>query len=526
MRTFGILLHISSLPSAFGIGDLGPAAHAFARALGSAGAGVWQFLPLNPTSGANGHSPYSSPSAFAGNTLFISPEWLLRDGYLAPGEPDAGLFLPAPDAGQDRVDFEAAVRSRARLLSMAYEHSRRRLEEHADFLRFCREHEYWLHDYARFVTLKDQHEGRAWMDWPDDLRRRDFSALERWDAHAFSAMQREKFAQYLFFSQWRELRAVCAREKVRLLADVPLYVTMDSADVWANPHLFNLDGDLRPVAVSGVPPDYFSATGQRWGSPLYRWDVLEKDDFSWWKQRLAHVLLLADMARLDHFRGFCGYWVIPAEEETAVKGAWKKAPGQAFFASLQRHFNGLPFVAEDLGVITRDVRETIRTYALPGMHVLQFAFAGPDPAFNPSVPHLHTQRSVVYTGTHDNAPTRGWFTTVESGERDAMLRYAGKTGREAMPEDQATPLLTRLAFASVADTAIVPMQDALNLGMDSRMNVPGIARGNWSWRMRPEEADPGRLAWLADLARTYGRLPAPPQEDEGKPLYGEDDGSS
>ncbi|MDR2075795.1 MAG: 4-alpha-glucanotransferase [Desulfovibrio sp.] len=520
MRAFGILLHISSLPSAFGIGDLGPAAHDFARALGSAGAGVWQFLPLNPTSGGNGHSPYACLSAFAGNTLLISPEWLARDGYLSPGD----LRIPHPAADQDRVDFEAVVRHRADLLSLACARSLSRLEEDAKFLRFCREHASWLHDYARFVTLKEHHGGRSWLDWPDDLRRRDPAALERWDGYAFSALRREKFAQYLFFSQWRELRAVCAREKIRLLADVPIYVPLDSADVWANPHLFNLDEDLRPLTVSGVPPDYFSATGQRWGSPLYRWDVLEKDDFAWWKQRLAHVLLLADTARLDHFRGFCGYWAIPAAEETAVNGVWKKAPGQAFFASMRRHFNGLPFVAENLGVITRDVRQAIQDFALPGMHVLQFAFAGPDPAFNPAVPHLHTPCSVVYTGTHDNAPTRGWFSTVGAGEREALLRYAGKSDPEnqSLPEDQAAPLLTRLAFASVADTAIVPMQDALNLGLDSRMNVPGLSGGNWSWRLRPGEADPGRLAWLTDLARIYGRLPPPPREEEEETFYGED----
>ncbi|MDR2160842.1 MAG: 4-alpha-glucanotransferase [Desulfovibrio sp.] len=517
MRAFGILLHISSLPSAFAIGDLGPAAHSFARALGEAGAGFWQFLPINPTSSANGHSPYSSPSAFAGNPLFISPEWLERDAYLPPGE-----TVPSPpDTAQGRVDFEAAARCKLQLLAAAFEHSRSRLADHADFLRFCREHGYWLHDYARFVSLKEHHGGKAWTEWPEDMRRRDSAALERWDAHAFLPMQREKFIQYLFFSQWRELRAVCASAGVRLLADVPIYVTLDSADVWASPHLFHLDGDLRPITVSGVPPDYFSATGQRWGNPLYRWDLMEKDDFSWWKQRLSHVLLLADIARLDHFRGFCGYWAIPAEEETAVRGVWKKAPGRAFFSSLQRHFSDLPFVAENLGVITRDVRSAMRDFKLPGMHVLQFAFSGPDSARNPAIPHLHTPNSLVYTGTHDNAPSRGWFAACPAAERAALLRYAGLEDAENFPEERASALLTRLAFASVADTAIVPMQDALNLDMDSRMNVPGTTWSNWSWRMRPEEADPLRLSWLTDLARLYGRLPATP-EDEEKALYEED----
>jgi 4-alpha-glucanotransferase len=267
------------------------------------------------------------------------------------------------------------------------------------------------------------------------------------------------------------------------------------------------------VTVSGVPPDYFSETGQRWGTPLYRWDVLEKDGFSWWKRRLDQVLLHADIARLDHFRGFCGYWEIPAEEETAVNGVWRRGPGKNFLASMQRHFDDLPFVAEDLGVITDDVREAIHHFKLPGMHVLQFAFGGPDPARNTAAPHLHTARSVVYTGTHDNAPTRAWFATAPQFEREALSRYAGQT----VSMDTATEQLTRLAFASVADWAVIPMQDALILGAEDRMNIPGQAVGNWGWRMRPEQTGADKLRWLTELAAIYGRLPlceTEPQAEE------------
>lgn len=506
MRTFGILLHISSLPSAFGIGDMGPAAHDFARSLGAARASIWQFLPLNPTSTFIGNSPYSSPSAFAGNPLFISPEWLVRDGYVSHADLDSCRYcLPPEGFGSDpsRVDFAAVAIHRAHLLHAAFERSSHRLSEDPSFQVFCREHHHWLHDYARFVSLKDEHGGAAWSDWPRPLAHRESAALEAWDQHASRAVLREKFIQFLFFTQWQELRRTCREQRVRLLADIPIYVTMDSADVWANPGLFQLDEELRPVAVSGVPPDYFSETGQRWGTPLYRWDMMKRDGFSWWKQRLAQVLLHADIARLDHFRGFCGYWEIPEHEETAMNGVWRRGPGKHFLASMQQRFGDLPFVAEDLGVITDDVREAIRDFNLPGMHVLQFAFGWPDPARNTAAPHLHAARSVVYTGTHDNTPTRAWFQTAPEFDREAFSRYCGQD----VHVDTATGQLTRLAFASVADWAVVPMQDALDLGAADRMNIPGLAAGNWAWRMRPDQAGPDRLAWLTELATVYGRLP-------------------
>ncbi|MCL1939977.1 MAG: 4-alpha-glucanotransferase [Desulfovibrionaceae bacterium] len=505
MRCYGLLLHISSLPSAWGIGDLGPAAHAFAESLALSGASVWQFLPLNPTSTFIGNSPYSSPSAFAGNPLFISPELLARDGWLSYMDlDDSFMHLPGGRICSDpsRVDFEVVTMHREYVLSAAFKRAESSLPEHEDFQRFCREHHYWLHDYARFVSIKQAQGGRSWVDWPAGLKLRDHEALRHWDEQAARDMQREKFVQYLFFSQWQRLREACSKLGISLLADVPIYVTHDSVDVWANPHYFNLDEDMNPRTVSGVPPDYFSLTGQRWGTPVYNWDRLEQDGFCWWKQRLGHTLKLADMARLDHFRGFCAYWDIPAQEETAVCGEWVEAPAAPLFTALREHFGGLPFLAEDLGVITDDVRETMRAFGLPGMHVLQFAFGGENMAANPDIPHAHARNSFVYTGTHDNAPTRAWFIAAPEQECQNFKDYLG-----FMPAgDTAASALTRLAFAGVADCAVLPMQDALNLGPESRMNTPGTANGNWGWRMTPDQADPARFAWLKQLARVYGRL--------------------
>jgi 4-alpha-glucanotransferase len=506
MRRYGLLLHISSLPSAWGIGDLGPEAHAFAETLAAAGASIWQFLPLTPTSTFIGNSPYSSFSAFAGNPLFISPELLVQDGYVSPADLDTALrCLPGGVFSADpaRVDFPAVTTHRAHLLRASFERFCPKLSSHVEFQDFCREHHFWLHDYARFVSIKQEYHGESWVRWPEALCRRDPDALADWDKRAALPMLREKFIQYLFFSQWFRLRAVCNKAGVSLLADVPIYVTHDSADVWANPHYFRLDERMEPECVSGVPPDYYSATGQRWGTPVYDWKRLEQDGFSWWRQRLGHTLLLADMARLDHFRGFCGYWEIPAEEKTAVKGAWKTAPAGELLAALRNDFGALPFLAEDLGVITDDVREIMRDFSLPGMRVLQFAFGGSDMAANPYIPHAHTRASFVYTGTHDNAPSKVWFASVGGQERENLADYAGV----CLDAESAVSTLVRFAFGSVAGCAVIPMQDALVLGREGHMNTPGTSTGNWEWRMTPEQAAPERLAWLRELARIYGRLP-------------------
>ena len=507
MRRFGLLLHISSLPSCWGIGDLGPAAHEFAGQLAACGAAVWQFLPLNPTSTVIGNSPYSSLSAFAGNSLFISPEYLMRDGYLTYEDLDSAFSaIPGGSLGQDmaQVNYEAVTAHRRYLLNAAYARAAPSLAEHDEFKIFCQEHDYWLHDYARFVSMKKNFGGISWVFWPDELARRHDEALGAWDAQYAHEIEREKFTQYLFFSQWLKLRKTCNDAGILLMADIPIYVTHDSADVWAYPQYFNLDEQMQPVTVSGVPPDYFSLDGQRWGTPVYRWDIMADDDFSWWKKRLGHTLLIADLARLDHFRGFCGYWEIPASEETAVNGEWKSAPASDFFTSLQRHFGKLPFIAEDLGVITPDVRQVMQDFSLPGMHVLQFAFSGKDFAANPDIPHAHTNRSVVYSGTHDNATSREWFATAGQVEKKNLADYAGAQ----ILDDTASGILARLTFGSVADLAVLPVQDALNLGKEARMNTPGIGAGNWTWRLLPGQIHEGSFAWLKEMAAVYGRLPS------------------
>ncbi len=514
MRQFGVLLHITSLPSAYGIGDLGPAAHAFVKALGTAGARVWQFLPTTPTATFIGNSPYSSPSAFAGNPLFISPELLLEDGLLSRADLDCvgcGLGDGGPPG---RVDFAKVTVHRAMLLRATFERNAHYLTDDAGFTAFRRRHEHWLLDYVRFVTLKEEHGGAAWFQWPEPYKRRAPKALEQWDQHAARAMLRESFSQYLFFRQWEELRIRAVEQKVALMGDVPIYVTHDSADVWASPQCYNLDAELEPINVAGVPPDYFSATGQRWGNPIYKWEALERDGFTWWKRRLAHNLLLCDIIRLDHFRGFCGYWEVPAEEKTAVNGRWKKAPARAFLDTLRASFDSLPIVAEDLGVITDDVREIMEAFELPGMHVLQFAFGGQEPAFNTAAPHLQTRRSVVYTGTHDNPPTRQWFAEAGEAERRAFLRYVGSRTDEA----GAAGLLMRLAFASPADSCIIPLQDVLNLGAEARMNRPGLADGNWGWRLS-RDLQPEDLSQLRELAEIYGRLPEKAPQETLPPEY-------
>lgn len=506
MRGCGILLHISSLPSAYGIGDLGPAAHAFAGQLARAGVRLWQFLPLNPTSTFIGNSPYSSPSAFAGNPLFISPEQLVIDGWISYADLDCSLAcLPGGCTGSNlsRIDYETVTLHREYLLNAAFARSCARLGLHDGFQAFLQKNAYWLTDYARFVSIKAAEDGRAWTDWPEDLKQRRPEALADWDRTAARAILREQFVQYLFFSQWAGLREKCAKSGILLLADIPIYVTHDSADVWANTDYFTLDADMRPVTVSGVPPDYFSKTGQRWGNPTYRWDNLARHDFAWWKKRFAHVLTLADMARLDHFRGFCGYWAIAAAEKTAVNGVWKKAPGHQLFQAMRAHFGDLPFLAEDLGVITSDVRALMRDFNLPGMHVLQFAFGGSNPACNADMPYRHTKHSFVYTGTHDNAPTRAWFATADEKELTTLAALAGAP----ISAHNVTRTMMAVAFASVADWAVLPMQDVLDLGAEGRMNVPGVADENWTWRMRPEDAKNADFARLRKLAEIYGRLP-------------------
>ncbi len=498
-RASGILLHITSLPSPFGIGDLGPWAYRFVDFLAQARQSYWQILPLSPTSVACGNSPYSSPSAFAGNPLLISPDLLVQAGWL--DEKDLG---EPPSVPAGRVDYRAAARYKESLLSKAYERGKERLLKDQEFARFCRENGAWLEDYSLFFALKAHFRGANWTDWPVELRDRQSDALRQWKARLQEEFQKERFCQFLFFQQWLALKRYCNSTKVFVIGDLPIYVSHDGADVWANPEIFKLDGEKRPAAVAGVPPDYFSATGQLWGNPVYRWDVLRESTYGWWMRRLSHNMRCFDKIRLDHFRGLVACWEVPAAETAAVRGQWVKAAPEDFFATLIKQFPPFSILAEDLGTITPDVREVMERFGFPGMKVLLFAFGG-DMGSHPYAPHNYPRNCVVYTGTHDNNTILGWLRREAAPEE--RKRLCAYIGRELRAEEVAGELI-RLALLSVADTAIIPMQDLLGLDAEAKMNRPGTVEGNWEWRLLPEQLTAPLAERLAAMTGLYGRAPA------------------
>lgn len=490
-RASGILLHPTSLPGPHGLGDLGSHAYSFIDFLAAAGQSVWQVLPLGPT--GYGDSPYSAYSAFAGNTLLVSLERLVEAGDLAPDD-IAGIALP-----EGFANFGFVHGCKGRLLHQAARtfFATAGPERRLRFAAFCSAQADWLDDYVLFRALHRQCGDVDWPRWPQELRRRAPAALEHARRELATTLQAERYAQFVFFEQWFALRAYANSRGVAILGDLPIFVAHDSADVWAHPELFHLDGDGHPTLVAGVPPDYFSATGQRWGNPLYCWEQLQADGFSWWRKRLRWNLVQADRVRIDHFRGFEACWAIPAAEPTAVRGEWMEVPGAELFAALQKDLGGLPLVAEDLGVITPAVEALRRRFALPGMKILQFAFgSGSD---NPYLPHNLERDCVVYTGTHDNDTTAGWWAGLDAATRAAVRAYLGGDGHE--PHWQ----LLRLAAASVADLCIAPLQDVLGLGSAARMNVPGRLGGNWGWRCLPGAFGAPLAERLADLGRIYGR---------------------
>jgi len=482
LRRAGLLLHPASLPGRFGLGDIGSEADRFLAWMREAGLSLWQVLPLGPC--GYGDSPYGSASAFAGNRYLVSPDRLAEEEWLDAAELDAAEgFVAAPPAAL-----------RDRLLDAAWERFRDRAPagRRADFEAFRRDPAQagWLEDWALFTALKAEHGGRPWTAWPAPLARRDAGALAEARSRLADPSAKEEFVQFLFFRQWDALRRRASALGISIFGDMPIYVAHDSADVWAHPGLFDLDEAGEPVSVSGVPPDYFSATGQRWGSPLYRWDRCREEGWSWWIERFRANLRLADLVRIDHFRGFAGFWAIPASEPTAIAGTWRPGPGRELFEAAQAAIGGLPFVAEDLGVITADVVALRDGLGFPGMRVLQFGFDADD---SPHLPHRHVRNSVVYTGTHDNDTAAGWFENASEEERRRALDYTGSDGR-----DFAWSLL-RTALASVAETAIAPLQDVLGLGSEARLNTPGEASGNWRW-----QAPPG--AFSLELAGRLRRL--------------------
>jgi 4-alpha-glucanotransferase len=483
-RSSGVLLHVSSLPSYGGIGDLGPAAHAFVRFLAAAKQHVWQVLPLCPT--GYGNSPYAGSSAFAGNPFLISLEFLVDWGWIA-SERIAGLA-----GGGGAVDFGSVEQRKLPLLEEAAESFLERGQsdeklsgQWAEFEEFCSAEAGWLVDYAFYAVLRREFNTGAWTAWPEPVRKRRPEALAQIAAKHGRALAREQVLQFAFAKQWKELRSAAAAHGIRILGDVAIFVNMDSADVWVHPELFELDEELQPVRIAGVPPDYFSPTGQRWGNPLYRWDVLEESGFDWWVGRIRRACQLYDIVRLDHFRGFEAYWAIAAEEETAINGAWVKAPGLKLFKALEAALGPLPLVAEDLGLITAEVEALRLKMRMPGMKVIQFGFS--DKGAHIHLPHQYTAGTVAYTGTHDNDTTEGWWNTLDAATRSAVETYVGQVkGRPVWP-------LIRATEASVAELAVVPAQDLLELGSEARMNTPAVGAGNWGWRA-PEGS------WTAELA--------------------------
>ena len=505
-RASGILLHPTSLPGRYGIGELGAQAFRFAEFLAGAGQTLWQVLPLGHT--GYGDSPYQCFSAFAGNPLLVSLDALATEGLLEPAE-----LTAAPAFPDETVDYEAVASFKLPLLERAYE----RFENVAppaaqeEFEGFCRGQASWLDDYALFVVAKAMHGDTSWVEWSRELADREPAALERIAQDERRSLQARRFGQWQFFRQWSGLRKHCRARQLEIMGDVPIFVAHDSADVWAHRDLFLLEPDGRPSVIAGVPPDYFSATGQCWGNPLYRWEALAQTGYRWWIERVRAVLGLVDLARVDHFRGFEAYWEIPGGEKTAVKGKWVQGPGAALFDALRSALGELPIVAENLGVITPEVEALRAQFGFPGMTILQFAF-GTDPQGPGFRPHNYTRDLFAYTGTHDNDTAVGWWTggigdstRTEQGvreERDFAFKYLDAEGREIHWA------MIRALLASVADTAVFPLQDVLGLGNEARMNVPGRPSGNWRWRFKADAlADPIRER-LRELTVIYGRAGA------------------
>ncbi len=499
-RMSGILLHITSLPGRFGIGDLGSEGYRFADFLADTKQRIWQVLPLGPTS--YGNSPYQCLSVFAGNSLLISLETLVDEGLL-----NAADLEGAPSFPEHRVDYDEVIAFKAPLLQKSYEifEKKASLPQRDDFEDFCKQKVSWLDGYAFYAALRDAHKLRPWNKWEQDIKLRRPEAVRRWRRKLAREIKCHKYQQYQFFKQWSKLKKYCNDRGIRLFGDLPIYVTIDSDTVWLHPELFYLDADGRPTVVAGVPPDYFSATGQFWGNPLYRWDVMSKNGYAWWIERMKATFSLVDMVRLDHFRGFEKYWEIPGTDKTARNGRWVPGPGAALFEAIKNALGNVPIVAEDLGLITPEVHALREHLGFPGMKVLQFAFGG-NPGENDYLPHNYPRNCVVYTGTHDNNTTIGWFkerVTRNRGERETerkrALKYLGSDGRQINWD------FIRLALMSVADTAIIPLQDILGLGSDARMNRPAERKGNWTWRFTRDMLPAEIKGRLRELTAIYGR---------------------
>ncbi len=490
-RSCGVLLHPTSLPGASGLGDIGQTAHQFVRFLADARQSIWQVLPLGPIGKAN--SPYDSSSAFAGNPLLIAEDWLVKNGLVTSDDLGAGLD------STDHAEFAAARARKDRVLRRAFN---RLAEGHLSELteriaEFQRRESSWLNDFALFSALTDHYEGASWWEWPHKLARREPDALQGARRELAADIRFHEFVQFLFDAQWHELRRAANQAGVRIMGDIPIYVALNSADVWANQDIFEMDDERRPTVVAGVPPDYFSEIGQLWGNPCYRWDALRRTGYRWWVERFRRTFSLTDLIRVDHFRAFRHGWQVPVNETTAINGRWMPGPGSDLFAEVRSALGELSIVVEDLGLITDDVHDLRRRLGYPGMKVLQFAF-GKDNR-NPYLPHNFESNTVVYTGTHDNNTTVGWYQGLDQATREHVMSYLGGCGEEI------NWAMIRLAFSSIASTAIIPAQDLVGLAADSRMNTPGTVENNWTWRLRPGALNDVAGHRLRDLTDLYRR---------------------
>jgi 4-alpha-glucanotransferase len=497
-RKAGILLHITSLPGNYPIGDFGSGAYRFADFLQRSGQSYWQILPLNQVNRIKAYSPYSPLSAFAGNILLISPDLLTEEGLLKRSS------MHKIQINRGRVNYRKSEAIKQKIIDEAYvEFSGQKiLSLNREFEEFCEREDYWLQDYALFITIKKQHYNLPWNEWPSDLRDREKIALDKFIKQNTANIECEKFAQFIFIRQWKALKNYCNDKGIQIFGDLPIYVDYDSADVWSHPEYFKLRDDKEMLVVAGCPPDYFDKNGQRWGLPIYNWEVLKNNGYEWWKQRIKKNLQLFDLVRIDHFRGFSAFWEIPAADETAKDGKWETGPGKDLFDVLEKEFPSMPFVAEDLGDIDKPVIELRKRYNLPGMRVLMFAFGG-DMVNNLHIPHNFSQNSVVYTGTHDNNTVKGWF-KKELG-RKARKNLSNYLGRNVNAMN-CPKAMVRFAYKSVAKLAIIPMQDILGLGMASRMNIPSVETGNWTWRLKKNQIKVKTEKKLRKLSEITGRM--------------------
>lgn len=497
-RASGILLHVTSLPSEYGIGDLGPSAYQFVDFLSEAKQSYWQVLPLNVTDPMLGNSPYSSISAFAVDPIFISPELLVREGWLKKGELKSQFSLDSK-----KVNYAEVRAYKNMLFDIAFKRFLKEKNHVEGFSEFCSEHAHWLEDFAMFVTIKEIHPEGTWNSWDRELMLREVNAINKFSKKYAEKIEKVKFLQFVVMSQWHDLREYCHSKKVSLIGDIPIYVNFDSSDVWAHPEFYKLKEDYSPTHVSGVPPDYFSKTGQRWGNPVYNWDKLRQTNYGWWIDRMKHNLKLFDLVRIDHFRGLIAFWEVPAYEETAINGSWCEVPWRDFFSTLLKYTPSEAIIAEDLGIITDDVKQAMKELGFPGMKILHFAFSG-EQQTHPYLPHNYTENAIVYTGTHDNNTTVGWFKQDATGEeKQNLFNYTGKQ----FTEKDVHWGLMEMAFNSRANLALTPLQDVLGLDETCKMNKPStLDAKNWAWRYSSKDIKADHIKKLRDLTEKTGRV--------------------